>query len=221
MSIFSRDQKPTASFVDALKQVASSGIQTQTEQMVKEENIHVAGYGIVSHDRAVHEAHASMADAAKHSAAGNHGGAAYHHERAAMFHKAIHAHMSAKGMTESTNEVAYNHPLGTPHAHPTKEKLEIGIEHLGGSPDYHAVRKHLEQKGIGHHVHHVGISSDNKTAQLTSNTLTTDELKRHVMKEETKEPDVGRVENKYKRHLARNMKKKDTEKKEKGEDKWK
>lgn len=81
----------SASFIDAVKQASNVG-SLDPQNIVSEEYVTVHGYGVVSKERAQKEADASVKEAQKHARAGNHGGAAYHYERAAMFHKAIHGH---------------------------------------------------------------------------------------------------------------------------------
>lgn len=87
--IFSEDIV-TDSFISALGEVANYKPNIITEQ------IHIAGYGMVSHETAKKQAEASHAEAKKYADEGNHDGAAYHHMRAAMFHKAIAEYEATK-----------------------------------------------------------------------------------------------------------------------------
>jgi hypothetical protein len=60
------------------------------------EDVHVPGYGMVSLDRAKKEADLAHSVAHEHTIKGNHIHAAYQHERAAMFHRAIHNHLESQ-----------------------------------------------------------------------------------------------------------------------------
>lgn len=148
MSIFTADTTVTDDFAAAVRQVAeSTAPTTKVEVALTEEQIHVPGYGVVSKENAVGEATKSARAAEQYHNAGNHGGAAYHHERAAMFHRAIAAHQV--GAVKTRNE---------------------GDDHLGAQYDQDAMASlHMraDQNSGGSAMQEARLPSD-KSAELDS-----------------------------------------------------
>ena len=236
----------------AIKQVSEkSSIQ---ENEVVSQNVHIPGYGVVTHDRAKKEAHSSSELASHHAAAGNHAAAAYQYERAAMFHKALHAHNAPipPKMNENVDpdrdfktrnpshgyhgEVAAKHGSdGAAHLYAKMHRVvsDVVKEHPS------VIRDYLDSVH-GRHLHDVKTQGNGeeesphvkayirKDFTKFKKTYKPEHFNEQVVKEdseqtERKEQDLSqfRVMNKYKRNQARQMKKKDNEKKEKQEDKWK
>lgn len=79
------------------------------------EDVHVPGYGMVSMDRAKKEADLAHTVAHEHMEKGNHLHAAYQHERAAMFHRAIHNHLES------------NKPQETIQVNPSPQRSDLNV----------------------------------------------------------------------------------------------
>jgi len=95
-------------FVEAVSKV-------QSFKPVISEDVHVPGYGMVSMERAKKEADLAHTVANEHAGKGNHLHAAYQHERAAMFHRAIHSHLEA------------NKPQETVQVSPSPQRADLNV----------------------------------------------------------------------------------------------
>lgn len=152
MSIFGKNGLSLPpGFLEATSKVAKSTLKTETvEPLNAHEMVHVQGYGVIKRHQAEHEAHLAHQVGMEHAAKGNHMHAAMQFERAAMFHRALHHHVTAQGTVKEESQ------------------------------------------------------TEGSVVENQQNT----------------EPHVGRVQDKYRRELARKMKNKDKDKKDKKEDRY-
>jgi hypothetical protein len=91
---------------EALPGIAEAIDKVATFVPVISEDVHVPGYGMVSMDRAKKEADLAHTVAKEHADKGNHSGAAYQHERAAMFHRAIYNHLENQNPSSESAQVS-------------------------------------------------------------------------------------------------------------------
>jgi len=103
-----RIEEITPEFLETVKKAANY-------VPVISEDVHVPGYGMVSLERAHKEADLAHTVASEHATKGNHMHAAYQHERAAMFHRAIHSHMEA------------NKPQETVQVAPSPQRSDLNV----------------------------------------------------------------------------------------------
>jgi hypothetical protein len=105
------------------------GIQEAIERVasyvpVISEDVHVPGYGMVSLDRAKKEADLAHSVAQEHNMKGNHIHAAYQHERAAMFHRAIHNHLESQKPVSQESASPQRADLNVPESVVVEVKVE-------------------------------------------------------------------------------------------------
>lgn len=209
MSIFTKDTvKVSDSLREAVKQVAEAGIETDVKDPLLEDadDIHVPGYGVLSKERAKREAEVSRDLAGTFAARGNHSHAAYHYERAAMLHKALHNHASA--VTKEDVQPAVTEDVKQFPKYKKGEHIEFKASN-GQVRRGHVVISTGEQNNVARVHDELGqqhwVHASNVTKRLS---------------EESKEPELGRVAAKYARQKSRDNKQKDKEKQEKSEGKW-
>ena len=159
MSIFTNDNfKATDSLIKASKSVFESEIDVNSnlDQPITEEHILVPGYGVVHRDRARKEAMESMSLASKFASESNHQAAAYHHERAAMFHKAL------SNPATSINKIAAGIPkIHTSSPPKISEELETTANILDGLVIGHGdgvIQIHAPMAEPGNQFHNIPVS---------------------------------------------------------------
>ena len=217
-SVFTTGEEVSTSFIDALRQVNENAQQLTEADSVKclgdECHIHVKGYGLVKYHQAKSEAMHAHKLAGEASAVNAHGSAAYYHDRAAMFHRAVAQHDSSlkKGPgghqyhsrpvhTEAvvTEAFAVGDPVATGMG--TGEVVSIA----GEDPVLKYVVKlhHEEQSRIFGH-HELQKVTVHEAHQPMKGHDTIDGPGKDIV--------WGKVESKYKRAQARGFKARDKEK---------
>jgi hypothetical protein len=167
-------------FIQAINEVASY-------VPVLSEDVHVPGYGMVSLDRAKKEADLAHSVAHEHTIKGNHIHAAYQHERAAMFHRAIHNHLESQ------------RPVSQESASPQRADLNVpeSVVLEGSTPESRELQRKIRITKLERYSKRKYVEKSKEKDNKPS------------VKEEM-EPSKGHVNSKLKRVLSRNYKKKGT-----------
>jgi hypothetical protein len=227
MSIFTKDNKVSEAMLKAIEDVSKQNVTEDVDM------VHVPGYGVVTHDRAKKEAQSSSDIAKSHADSGNHSQAAYQYERAAMFHKALHAHVPQNTVKEQVSIIESRKiPPATIEKHQYSWGKMVRIHHgnhftIPLHPEHQEIIKNLkpgestkikDETGkhwnVNHDTHGM-VHFHSTVSDSMKSTVSHKQLTEENVQEGQQPKELSRVVGKYKRNVARDMKRRDQQKNDK------